>query len=297
MAGPSPRPGRDRLDHGFVGHDPAGGALGQHRALHHHDHRVAEPGDELHVVLDHAEGIAALAVEPPNRVADDAQERAVDAGADLVQQHDAGIDHHRAAKLQQLLLAAREVARQLVGNAAEAEEVDHIIGPLPVRALLLPHRSRLQPGSEKPLPGLSRRHGHQVLAHGQCRELMRDLEGPEQAPVEQLVGLEAGDVLTAEKDLPRVGREHAGNQVEQRRLAGAVGADQACDRALCDLQTRAVNGCHAAEALGDPGDADHRSSAALRREGRAAGIGAAPPAPGQRYRTVVILPPSIAISR
>ena len=126
-----------------------------HRALHHHDHRVAEPGDELHVVLDHAEGIAALQVQPQDGLGNPAQQGAVDAGADLVQQHDAGIGHHRAAEFQQLLLAARKVAGQLVGDGAEAEKVDHLVGLLPVRPLLLPHDSGAQPRAQQALPRLA----------------------------------------------------------------------------------------------------------------------------------------------
>ena len=89
---------------------------------------VAEPADEVHVVLDEAEGVAALAVEPQDRVADGAEERAVHAGADLVEEDDLGVDHHGAAELEQLLLAAGEVAGELVGDVADLEEVDHLVG-------------------------------------------------------------------------------------------------------------------------------------------------------------------------
>jgi hypothetical protein len=66
--------------------------------------------DEIHVVFDHAEGVAALLVEPQDRVADGVQKRAVHARADLVEEHDLGVDHHGAAQFQQLLLPARQIA-------------------------------------------------------------------------------------------------------------------------------------------------------------------------------------------
>ena len=45
-------------------------------------------------------------------------------------------------------------------------------------------------------------------------------------------GLQAGDRAARERDRARVGREHAGDQVERRGLAGAVRADQRVQRAV-----------------------------------------------------------------
>ena len=107
-----------------------GVADGEELALGHDDDRVvhAEAADEVHVVLDEAEGVAALAVELEDGVADGAEERAVDAGADLVEEDDLRVDHHGAAELEELLLAAGEVAGELVGHVADLEELDHVVG-------------------------------------------------------------------------------------------------------------------------------------------------------------------------
>ena len=78
----------------------------KHPALGHADDRVTQTGDEIHVMLDHAEGVAALLVEALDGVANGVEQRAVYAGADFVEEYDLGIDHHGAAKFEQLFLTA-----------------------------------------------------------------------------------------------------------------------------------------------------------------------------------------------
>ena len=97
-----------------IGADLGHRALGDHLALRHDDHRVAEPADQVHVVLDDEEGVAELPVHPLDIGGKVLQQRAVDAGGDLVEQHHLGVDHHGAAEFEQLLLAAGEVAGELV---------------------------------------------------------------------------------------------------------------------------------------------------------------------------------------
>ena len=58
------------------------------------------------------------------------------------------------------------------------------------------------------------------------------------------------DTLAGEGDRTAVGLEDAGDHVEQRRLAGAVGADHAADLAGLDVERHLVHRHQAAEALG-----------------------------------------------
>ena len=62
-------------------------------------------------------------------------------------------------------------------------------------------------------------------------------------------GVEPDQLLAVQQDRARVGRDGAGEQVEHRRLAGAVGADEGGDRALAQLDGELVGGDDAAEAL------------------------------------------------
>ena len=94
------------FDHLFIGAHILGGAGRQHGALGHHDDRIAQPRNEIHVMFNHAECVSALAVQAQNGIADGSEKGPVDAGPDLVEKHDLGIDHHRPAKLEELLLPA-----------------------------------------------------------------------------------------------------------------------------------------------------------------------------------------------
>ena len=74
--------------------------------------------------------------------------------------------------------------------------------------------------------------------------------------MEELVRLEAGHIGAIEDDLAGIGRKVARNEVEECRLAGAIGADQPRDRAPLDPERAVVDGCEAAKMLADVPDVD-----------------------------------------
>ena len=63
------------------------------------------------------------------------------------------------------------------------------------------------------------------------------------------VGAPVGDVFAVEDDAALVGDEEAGDEVEDRRLAGAVRADEAEHFAFAQAQRRVVDGTDTAEAF------------------------------------------------
>ena len=65
----------------------------------------------------------------------------------------------------------------------------------------------------------------QVVAHGQLGEHARDLEGATEPEVHAPVRRQARHVVAAEGDAAAAGLHLAGEHLEQRGLAGAVGAD------------------------------------------------------------------------
>ena len=68
---------------------------------------------------------------------------------------------------------------------------------------------------------------------------------------EQLVGSSPVTSSPSKMIVPAVGHDIAGDHVEQRRFARAVGADQPGDRAALDLERAIVDGREAAKALAD----------------------------------------------
>jgi hypothetical protein len=85
------------------------------------------------------------------------------------------------------------------------------------------------------------------------RELLVDDSDPVRARVLRRVD---ANRLAVELDLAGVGRHDPGEDLHQRRLAGAVLADDGVDRAARDVQVHAVERLHAAEALREAADAD-----------------------------------------
>src|SRR6185312_8387388 len=82
-----------------------------------------------------------------------------------------------------------------------------------------------------------------------------ELEGAADAGREHFVRCVVGDLLAAQPDLAAVHPLVAGDHVEQRGLARAVGPDQAGDAALGHVQGAVLQRIHPAECLAHPGGA------------------------------------------
>jgi hypothetical protein len=117
------------------------------------------------------------------------------------------------------------------------------------RAFLVRDALAAEPGVPERFARLTGGHHHQVLAAGHGMEFMRDLEGAQKALGKQDMGRQAGDVLAIHHDAARGGGQDACDDVEQRGLARAIGADQGGDRARLDRQACAVDGVETAEML------------------------------------------------
>ena len=74
-----------------------------------------------------------------------------------------------------------------------------------------------------------------------------DLEGARQPAQHPLVHRQIGDVVAFEQDAPGIGLEHAGEQIDDGGLAGAVRPDQRMAGALLDPQRQIAGDPEAAE--------------------------------------------------
>ena len=79
-----------------------------------------------------------------------------------------------------------------------------------------------------------------ILEHGHPREELEVLEGARDPQPDHAARPDAPQRSAVEDDVARVEPVEAGDRVEGRRLAGAVGADQADDRPLRDLERDVV---------------------------------------------------------
>src|SRR5262249_9613181 len=88
-----------------------------------------------------------------------------------------------------------------------------------------------------------------VLDHGQAPEDAGDLERAPRATGADLVGRQPADLFTTERDSAGLVAQVAGDQVEQRRLSGAVWADDRAKITIRDRKVHAVHGAHTTEVL------------------------------------------------
>ena len=158
------------------------------------------------------------------------------------------VGHQHAGELEELALAAGEDAGRLALEAGEHDEVEEGAGALDGRALLGGDAGGAEEVHPGPLAGLALGAGQHVLEHGHLGEGAGDLEGPPDAAGDALLGAFAGDVGGADADIARGRAEGAGEEVEERGLAGAVRADQADHLALGEGDRHAVDRPEAAEA-------------------------------------------------
>ena len=155
---------------------------------------------------------------------------------DLVEHQQPGPGGQGAGQLEALLDADGQIARGLAGKLGQSADADAVLGR---RAGLCRVRV-VQEGA----------HQH-VVVHGHLLEGTDDLEGSHGAQARDLVGWKPRDLPAVEEDPPRGDRVEAGDAVEERRLAGAVGPDEAHDGPGLDGEAHAVVGDELPEFLGD----------------------------------------------
>ena len=175
---------------------------------------------DVHRLLDEEDGGAALAhrLDGAEQLLD--HERG-ETERELVDEEQLGTGDGRHGEGEHLLLAAREVGGPLVASRRQGGErgeglVDHV-------GVVL--------AAPPALPG---RHA-QVVLHAQVGEDPLAAGYLGHAEAGDLVGGQVGDVAPVEDDGAVVGLDHPADGPQQRRLAGAVGADEGDDLPLADL--------------------------------------------------------------
>ena len=130
------------------------------------------------------------------------------------------------------------------------------------------------------------------MVHGQTRherEVLEDGVDAERACVRHRLEL---DLLAVDEDPPGVGPVEAGQDLDQRRLPGAVVADQAEHLAVPEVERDVLERSHDAEALADVLDPDRIGGGARAlggRRGRRLAHDALPSRPDWRTRSSVTL--------
>ena len=91
----------------------------------------------------------------------------------------------------------------------------------------------------------------EVLGDGEIRGHRRVLEYRGEAASPGIAGTVHRRRLAVDADRPGIGAQHAGEDLDERRLAGAIGAEQGVHLSGSDLEVDGAEGDHRAERLGD----------------------------------------------
>jgi len=162
----------------------------------------------------------------------------IDVRPRLVEQDELWIRRERARERDALLLAAGELVRVAVAEAAEVDEREH--------------------DRHARAPLAARQAEADVLGDRQVREERVILEDHAHAAA---LGRHprgaVGDDAVADPHLALVRGLEAGDEAQERRLAAAGGAEQRHELTALDAEVGVSHRGHGAEALRDPVDADH----------------------------------------
>jgi hypothetical protein len=146
----------------------------------------------------------------------------------------------------------------VVRERRQSEEIEKRPGFAEMRALLQGNAASADPIGQDPLADLALGGKQQILQHGHLGEGPRNLEGTPEPGTDAMLRLLALDRPAVQQDASAARPLRAGDEVEHRRLAGAVGSDQAGDAATLDAEGDIVDGLHPAEMLRHADHLQHR---------------------------------------
>ncbi len=164
------------------------------------------------------------------------------ASGGLVEQQHVGLEAERDRELDQTLAPVGQFGDAMGGVVGELERfeqrhrlVDHLLA----QACRLEHVGR----DTEPLGDCD----IDILQHREAAEQAVDLEGASDAELDALGLRHGGDVAALEQHLPGGRLEHAGQQVDERGLAGAVRPDQRVTRTGAEREVDVAGGGERAE--------------------------------------------------
>ena len=220
------RIGRGRLDRGLadLGLERGGGALGDDLAAIDDPDAIGEAVGLLEVLGGEEDGHALVVREPLDLLPERGPALRVEPGGGLVEKEDPRAMHERQREVEAPPHAARVAADAAIRRLGQPDALDQLVAAAATLRLRHPVKGGLKP---------------HVLARRQMRIERRLL----QRRPDRLADLAPllGDVEPAHRR-PSVGGRQQGRQHQhRRRLARAVGAEEAVDLAGVDVQVDAVD--------------------------------------------------------
>src|SRR2546425_10216838 len=217
-------------------------ALDDHLAQMQHGDALGEVEGHVHVVLDHDDRHRARdGGDQPQDVAPFLDR---EPGEGLVEPQDPGILGERHGDLDAAALAVRGLRDGAIGEMVEPDAREHLAGPGDQR------RPPLEPDERIPAQRRQAEQGQRDVSQQRlAREERDDLVGAADAEVRAPATRDPRDVTVEESDRAAVRPKLPGDEVEERRLAGPVGADDQTALAGLDGEIHGGGDAQAAERL------------------------------------------------
>src|SRR6266545_8278681 len=165
----------------------------------------------------------------------------------FVEQEEVGLHSKRTAELHPLLQTVRELPDLDLADVLNLEKVDDLLDAAALLDLFRERRSDPQQLPEEAAAHLQGPPRHDIVERGHAFEQRYVLERACNATPRRLVGPHCRAPLALEDDAAVLRVIEAVDDVEQRGLARAVGADNGADLAFADIEGNAADCLDAAE--------------------------------------------------
>ena len=211
------------------------------RNIHHH----------THVVFDQGDGGAELVVDVEHEAAHVLLFFYVHARHRFVQQQQIRFRRQRPAQFDPLLQAIGQAPHRHLADRLDFEKTDDSLDEFAVTCFFAPGPAVIERGLEKVGANLQIPAGHDVVEGGHAAEQGHILEGAGDTLAGRHVRLHLLAHFALVNDFAFLGVIEAVDDVQHRRLAGAVGADDGVNLAFLNIQRDIDNGTHGAERQAD----------------------------------------------
>ena len=210
-------------------------------------------------MLDHEHGDAEFVPYVQNEAGDVLRLLLVHAGDHFVQQQQFRLAGERAGKLHALLLAVGQMADHGIANMLDLEKLDDLLDLFARRDFFIPRTTEKERGFEHTRSGMHVAADENVLDHRAVLEQRQVLEGAADAQAREIRRPFTRDVGAVKNDAAARRPQHAADEIEQRCLAGAIGADDAADLAARHVEADVGHGAQATEGAGQRFDLEKRA--------------------------------------
>src|SRR5689334_23808551 len=233
---PSARDAEIRVDHRLVVAHFAGRAVGDLATVVEHRDAVREIHDHAHIVLDQDDGRAELVVDLQDEPAHVLFFFHVHPGHGLVEQQQLRFHGESAPELDALLQAVRQPPDRRPADVLDLQKIDDLLDLGAMLELLAPRGSPVDHLLHEAGFHLQGAPGHQVVERGHAAEQRDVLEGAGDALQRGLVRIDAAALRALEGNRPLLRVVETVDDVEKRRLPGAVRSDDGADLVLADIE-------------------------------------------------------------